>query len=87
MDQLNNNNHTQDAMSEPLAPTQPSLEDGHDAIIAGDYCNAFNEIDYVDLDKNQNELDEILQDNVKFVSDPLHEDKENESSLSVEEIV
>ena len=72
--------------SEPLTPAQLSLEDGHDAITASDFCNAFDKIDDMDFDVNQNELDEILQDDVKFENNTLHEAKENELSLSVEEI-
>ena len=30
MDQLTNDNFVQDIMSEPLIPTQPSLEDAYD---------------------------------------------------------
>ena len=35
---------------------------------------------------NQNELDEILQDDIKIINNTLHEAKENELSLSVDEI-
>ena len=86
MDQFNNDNIIQNIMSEALTPTQPSLEDGCDAITAGDVCNQFDEINNIDLDMNQNELNENLQDDIKFVNNALDEAKENELSLSVEEI-
>ena len=74
MDQLNNNNIIQDIMSEPLIPTQPSLEDAcDDTITAGDYCSTFDQIDDVDLDMNQDELDEILQDDDNFANNTLYE--------------
>ena len=87
MDQLTNDNFVQDIMSEPLIPTQPSLEDAYDdTITAGDYCSTFDQIDDVYLDVNQDELDEILQDDVNFENNTLREAKGNGLSLSVKEI-
>ena len=68
------------------ATTQPSFEDGHNTNTTGESCNAFDDIDDLDLDINQNELDGILQNDIKFVNITLHEANENELSLSVEEI-
>ena len=45
-----------------------------------------DQIDDVHLDMNQDELDEILQDDINFVNNTLHEAKGNGLSLSVEEI-
>ena len=96
MDQSTNDNFVQDIMSEPLIPTQLSLEDGYDdTITSGNFCGTFDDINDIgldtnqeelDLDLNQDDLDEIVQDDINFVNDAAQEAKGSRSSLSVEEI-
>ena len=39
----------QDVASEPIMHAQPRLEDGHDTIMAGDFCDNVDEVDDADL--------------------------------------
>ena len=69
MDQSTNDNFVQDIMSEPLMPTQLSLEDGHDdTITSGNFCGTFEDVNDTGLDTNQEELDlDLNQDDLNEI--------------------